>query len=426
MNMETSAQARIPRWSTRQIVTATLVVVAVTVVFWLVYRFFSVLLLLFVAIVLSTAIQPAVNWMYHRGVSKRAGVLAVYLLILLVVVGILFLLVPVVVQQATAIVEQLPQYYQELRGALFNSRFWFLRQLSFQIPPRLNLDGMGEPEDGETLGRVAAFFRYTGLIASGLIVLVAVLLLGFYWTLERDRIVGYLIMLVPIQRRDEARGLVSEMEGRVGGYVRAQFILSSVVGVMSLIAYILIGLPYTLVLAIVAGILEAVPMFGPTLGAIPAIIIALSTDVSTAIWVVVAATVIQLLENNLLVPRVMDESVGVRPIVTLLALATFTSLLGLAGAVLAIPVAAIVQLLLDHFLLQPTLNDHLSPTGRSHVSVLRYKVQDLASDVRKQLKDKDGEVDDATDDMEDALESIAHDLDDILAHFDGERVEDGT
>jgi predicted PurR-regulated permease PerM len=420
MNTETYSQAKLPDWTARQIVTATLVVVAVTLVFWLVYRFLAVLLLLFIAIVLSTAIQPAVNWMYHRGIAKRAGVLAVYLLVLLVVVGILYLLVPVVVRQTTEIVEQLPQYYQTLRGALFNSRFWFLRQLSYQIPPRLNLDGLGQPDEGETLGRVSTFFNYTGLAASGMILVAAVLLLGFYWTLERDRIVGYLVMLAPIKRRDEARGLVAEIENRVGGYVRAQFILSSVVGVMSLIAYMLIGIPYTLVLAIVAGILEAVPMFGPTLGAIPAIIVALSIDLPSAIWVAVAATVIQLLENYLLVPRVMDESVGVRPMVTLLALATFTSLLGLAGAVLAIPVAAIVQLLLDHFVLQPALNDHAPPAGRSHVSVLRYKVQELASDVRKQLKDKDEEADDTADGMEDTLEAIARDLDDILVHFDEE------
>ena len=120
---------------------------------------------------------------------------------------------------------------------------------------------------------------------------------------------------------------------------------------MSLMAYLIIGLPHALVLAIVAGVLEAVPVFGPVLGAIAPMLVALSVDPAQMVWVLLAAVVIQQSENYLLVPRIMDRSVGVNAVVTLLAIAGFSALEGLAGAVLAIPMAAIIQLLLDRYVL---------------------------------------------------------------------------
>jgi predicted PurR-regulated permease PerM len=133
-------------------------------------------------------------------------------------------------------------------------------------------------------------------------------------------------------------------EIKIGGYVRGQGLLSIVIGVLAFIAYLVIGLPYALVLAIFAGVMEMVPIFGPALGAIPAFLVALSIDPSKALWVVVATVVIQLLENAVLVPRIMKNAMGVNPIMVLLSLIAFSSVFGVAGALLALPLAAIIQL----------------------------------------------------------------------------------
>jgi hypothetical protein len=106
-------------------------------------------------------------------------------------------------------------------------------------------------------------------------------------------------------------------------------------------------LPYTLVLALIAGFMEMVPIFGPALGAIPALLAALSTDPSKAIWVLIATGLIQMMENIWLVPRVMKNSMGVNPIIILLSLVAFGSVFGFAGALLALPLAAIIQLIVD-------------------------------------------------------------------------------
>jgi predicted PurR-regulated permease PerM len=201
--------------------------------------------------------------------------------------------------------------------------------------------------------------------------------LGFYWTLESDRSIRNMLLLVSSNQRDHIRELIAEIENKVSGFVIGQGLLCLVVGIMALGAYWLIGLPYTLVLAVLAGLLEAVPVFGPVLGAIPALLIAFSTDPPKAVWVIVATLVIQGLENYLFVPRIMKRSVGVNPFVTLLALAAFSSLFGLAGALLAIPIAAVLQLLLDRYVLQPDQAQAQTLDGRDRLSLIRYETQDL-------------------------------------------------
>ena len=193
---------------------------------------------------------------------------------------------------------------------------------------------------------------YITLAASLSLSAIVTLVLAFYWTLDGPRIIQSFLMLVPQDRRENISELISAMESKVGYYIVGQGILCLVIGIMALIAYLLIGLPNALVLALVAGVLEAVPMIGPLLGAIPAALVALSIGPDKLIWVIVATVVIQQLENNLLVPRVMSKAVGVNPFVTLLALFAFSSFFGIAGALMAIPMAAIIQLVLNHFVFQ--------------------------------------------------------------------------
>jgi predicted PurR-regulated permease PerM len=186
------------------------------------------------------------------------------------------------------------------------------------------------------------------------------------------------------------------------------------IGAVFLGAYLLIGLPYAVVLALIAGLMEAIPVFGPTLGAIPAILVALSIEPRMALWVVAATIVIQLVENNWLVPRIMNKAVGVNPMVVLLALVTLASLLGLPGVLLAIPLAAVVQLLLDRFVWSLPAPEQRLPDGRDRLSKLRYEAQELGQDARKQLKAKDALTTSATDEVEDTIEAIAADLDRLL------------
>jgi predicted PurR-regulated permease PerM len=228
--------------------------------------------------------------------------------------------------------------------------------------------------------------------------------------------------MAPVGRREGIRELVSAMEEKVGAYIAGQGILMLAVGSMALAAYSLIGLPYVLVLALVAGVMEAVPIVGPLLGAIPAVLVALTLGPDKLIWVIVATVIIQQLENSILVPRIMRRAVGVNPFVTLLALFAFGSLLGVAGAIMAIPMAAVIQILLNRFVFNAGATETAASTGRSYDSRLRYEAQALAQDLRNQTRLSQEGTDEGVREKErlmDEIEAIAADLDQLLSHRAG-------
>ncbi len=407
-------------WSFRRVVYATLVLISVILGFWLLFRFNQVVFTLFIAIVIGTVIRPAVAWLHQHGLPQIAGVILVYILLLILLVGFLLLIFPLIVEQSTTIVATAPGYYQNLREWLVNYPNQLLVRLSEFLPASLpSLKPRIAQQTGpEVMASAGQALGYIILMAQAIFIAIVVLVLAFYWTLDGPKIIQSFLMMIPQDQRESINELILAMETKVGSYIAGQGILCLVIGSMALVAYLLIGLPNALVLALVAGVMEAIPMIGPFLGAFPAALVALSIAPDKLIWVIVATVVIQQLENILLVPRVMRKAVGVNPFVTLLALFAFSSLFGIAGAFMAIPMAAIIQLLLNRFVFHPAAMESDVSAGRDYASRLRYETQDLAQDLRKQARlNKDGSDLSLTqiDHVMDEIEGITTDLDALLA-----------
>jgi predicted PurR-regulated permease PerM len=405
-------------WTFRRVVWATLVLISVVLGFWILYRFNQVVFILFIAMVIGTVIRPAVNWLYQQGIPRVAGIILIYLLIFVFIIGFLLLLAPIIIEQGRTIAVAVPGYYQSLHGWLIHHPNPLLVRLSQSFPdvfPGLNPPPEMEEQVIDSAGQV---FEYVTMTARFGFIAIILLVLILYWTLEGPRAIQSLLLLVPQDQRESIRDLISAIESRLGFYIVGQGVLCVVIGLVALLAYSLIGLPNALVLAIIAGVLEAVPMIGPLLGAIPAAMVALSLGPDKLIWVVVATLVIQQLENTLLVPRVMSKAVGVNPFVTLLSLFAFGSFFGLAGALMAIPIAAIIQLLLNHFVFQPATAETEVPEGRDFVSRLRYETQEFRQDLRKQARVKKSGTEQSVtqiDQVMDEIETISTDLDLLLA-----------
>jgi predicted PurR-regulated permease PerM len=405
-------------WTFRRVVWATLVLVSVVMGFWLIYRFNQVIFILFVAIVIGTVIRPAVAWLHQRRVPQTVGVILVYLLMLLLLTGFLLVLFPLISAQGTTVAIAMPDYYQNLREWVITNPNQFLASLSEFLPatlPNLRPGQQTGPEMMASAGQVVGYVtRLAGVIFTAIMILV----LAFYWTLEGPRIIQTFLLAVPQHQRENISDLITAMESKVGLYMVGQGVLCLAVGILALIAYLLIGLPNALVLALIAGVLEAVPMIGPLLGAVPALLVALSIAPDKLIWVIVATVIIQQVENSLLVPRIMKKAVGVNPFVTLLALFAFSTFFGLAGALMAIPMAAIIQLALNHFVFQQTTVELEASAGRDYASRLRYEAQDLAQDLRKQARLKKRGSDQTIKQIEnvmDEIETITTSLDGLLA-----------
>lgn len=370
-----------------------------------------VVLMLFLGIVVATALGPVVDRLRAFGLSQNAAALVAFGLLLLIIGGVVAALAPFFAAQVVQAVHDMPEFYAGFRETVTNSDSRFLRGLGAQLPAN-PFSGISS-DDGLALGaQVAALLPSVGwtLLFGAL-----VLLLSYYWLYYRPLAIQSVALLIPINQRVGAVELWNEIEAKIGAFVRGLAVLSFIIGLLSAIGYVAIGLPYGLTIAIIAGILEAIPYVGPLITLALAALVGLTVSQSMALLAIGIAMVIQLLENVVVVPRVMDKTVGVSPVVTLLALAVFGDLFGLLGVLLAVPLAAVIQVLLDRVILTPTAPEQLEIGGRDKLALLRYQTQDLANDLRQQVRTKTEEIDADVDATEEELEALLVDLDGLLA-----------
>ena len=408
-----SSTGRERRWYPRRVIAATLVLVLVTAAFYLFYRFSNVLFVLFVAAVLATAIRPAVLWLEKRGIPQRLGTVLMFLIISGVTAGVVAVVAPLLISQGSTLAAELPQYYTGFRDWLASTTIPLMRSFAYQLPPKFPLN-MTQPaaQGQEQVNAVAQAVSYARALGWSAFGAVAIMLITFFWIVDREQIVRAGLLLVPIDQREAAREIWDILEEKVGAFIRGQALLCLAIGALSAVAFFAIGLPNALLLAVLAGILEAVPYIGPIATTLLAVSLTLAQSPENIWWVIGACVVIQQIENAILVPRIMDRAVGVNAVVTLLAIAAFGSLLGVGGAIMAIPLAVIVQVLLERFLLNTPAPPAVEIIGRDHVALLRYQAQDLANDLRERIKDHDEEA--GQDLLEEDLEAVVGEIDTLL------------
>jgi predicted PurR-regulated permease PerM len=403
----------------RTVVLATLVVAGIALLFAFVIRFHLILFLFLVAIILATVTRPAVDGLARRGIRPQIGVIMVYLALLAVIALFAALVAPLIIGQVDSVTARLPALYTDLRQTLTSTENRLVQRLASGLPEQLAMPApVASPVTADGLPSFAPASALVKVAGRAGFLVIAILALAFYWVTEGELITRRALLFVRADRRVQARIVWAEMEGKIGGFFRGQLLLMGIVAALSATGYFIVGMPYALGLALVAGVCEAIPMVGPIIGMIPAALVALSIAPDKLPAVILIGVVVQLLENNLLVPRIMDRSVGVNPVVTILAIAAFGALFGLAGALLAIPLAAMMQIIVQRLLL---LRNAVPEVGRSRVSILRLAAGELVADVRKGMAADDREiVTPETETAEDRLEAIAADLDSMLAAVEAE------
>lgn len=390
-------------------VAGTLAAAAVIGSLALVLEFYGALVSLFVGVLLASAVQPVVARLEKR-MPRTTAALLVHTAIVGLAIGFTVVVLPLIVDQVRELWSSLPDLYASLHQQMEWSPSASLRRLAATLPPRID-PGAG----GASLDSLSFALEGLGRLSSALLIAAGIIALSYGWSVGGERTVRALLLLLPLDSRSDVADLVDAATAKLAAFVRGQLLLCAAVGALAFVAYTIIGLPHAAALAMMAGVLEAVPMIGPVLGAIPAALVGLTVDPVMALWVGVATIVIQVAENYILVPRIMDRSVGVNPLVTILAITAFSALLGVAGALLAIPLAALAQLLLERYLLDSPGGAAAVMGGRDQNSALRYEAQHLAADIRQLVRHKDDRAAASVDALEDELETIAIDLDRLLA-----------
>jgi predicted PurR-regulated permease PerM len=353
-----------------------LVVLALGLVVYLLWRLQEVLFLLFLAILLSTTIEPIVNRLRRGVFSRGTGVLAIYTVIILTLGLPAVLLAPSLVAQAASFTEELPTRITALRPYAERLQPLPLRQVTVSGLDQVvtELQSPVAPK-GETI--VAASATVIHFVLDFLLVFV----LAFYWMMERNSLKRSLLRLVPRHHTKDVNLVWLELEEKLGAWVRGQLFLMLVIGVLGGIGFVIFGLPSPIVLAIAAAVGEMIPIVGPYLAFAPAILITLATDPSKLLLLVGYALVVQIVENNILVPRVMNRVVGISPLAIILGIQAGAILYGIPGALLAVPVAAAIQVILAHTVgtsssvgsmqVEPERLEESEPTGSTSAGVSR-------------------------------------------------------
>jgi predicted PurR-regulated permease PerM len=303
----------------------------------------GVLLLVFLAILLAAGLEPIVGWLRERLPIGRAGtIIVVYVLFFLSVIVLAFLVVPASINQAERIIADLPPLFDEARewaadvrpAALATS----LTALIDSVAKAFEANGEPNPDDVVEVGTA---------VAEAGVALMTLLALVFFWLVEHARLQRYVLAFLPADRRPGAREAWNDIETRLGLWVRGQLILMATIGAATGIAYTLLGLPGALLLAVIAALTEAIPIIGPLLGAIPAVLVAATVSPELALLVAGIYVVIQTVEGNVLVPMVMRNTIGISPLLVIVSLLIGGSVGGLVGAFLAVPIAASLEIILS-------------------------------------------------------------------------------
>jgi len=328
----------------RTVAAATAVVLGMVAAAAVAYLLLDILLLLFTGIVVAATLQPWHLALGRWGIPKGSAVLLIYLLLFAGLAAIALVVGPVLVEQIGAFVTDIPATYGSVRASLLASGTASAHFLGGRMPPfeRLAQDVAAfAPQLYQgTLGVTTSIIRIPAAF-------VTVLAIGYYWTMEMPRFERLLLSLLAVERRPRALNIWHEIESKLGGFVRGQGLAMLFIGAASGLGYALIGLPNALALAVVAGLLEAVPLIGPVLAVGPAVLVAVPMGTHTVLLVIGLATLLQLAENNVLLPRIMQRAVGVSALVGLSAVLAFGTLYGILGVLLAIPMTAVIQVLLD-------------------------------------------------------------------------------
>ena len=287
----------------------------------------GILILVFVSFLIAVAVVPFVNFLEKKGVPRGLSTLIILFLIFSGLITLAVSMISPLINQTISFLQQLPPLIERL--APYNI------DLSSALTPQLT------SAPGNVIRLAAGTF-------SSLLALFTVIVISYYLVAERSRLKTRLESWFDAARAKRYLHSVEELEKRLGSWVRGQIFLMFLVGFLSYIGFVLIGLPSAVPLAVIAGILELLPNVGPTVAAVPAVIVGFSISPTHGLLALGLTILIQQLENNLFVPKIMQHATGLLPVVTILVLMIGYRWGGPLLAVLALPLVLSLLLVISH------------------------------------------------------------------------------
>ncbi len=338
--------------TTQQVFRNTLVVILTITAAYALVLSARILIVLLVAIIIASAVRPAVLWLSRRRIPYGLAILLVYGGLMLTLFGLLLAVLPPAANRLAGYIEN----DDRLATRLISAQTWLERN----IEQRFDTDIQLLDEDGirETINNVVTQLResipalageFGGLLGDFVLTVV----MGVYWLTSRDSGIDFLTSLFSVGRRVRIHEMFKEIEGTLGSYVRGVGLVVMFVGVANFILLTLFGVPNAVTLAFIIGVTTALPIIGGYVGAVVATLLALLSSPLHGVFTLISFVLVQQVENHYLTPRVMASSVNLNPILIILVLFIGFSVGGVIGGLLAVPLAGTAMILLRHLIIEP-------------------------------------------------------------------------
>jgi len=300
------------------------------------------LLLVYISALIAMGFSPIVGVLERvRGVPRWLAILVIYLAIVAVLVLVGLMIIPPLVAQAATLWAKMPAYFNEFQTYLIKHKL-MLHRVTLEEAVQSAPTGTGGNAVGTVLVAISS-------LIGGVFGFITILILSFYLLIEAQSMFEALMRFAPAGRRADVATAARQAVIKVSAWLRAQLVLAGVMGVFATIGLYLLGVPYFYVIALIAAIGETIPIVGPVIGGITAVAVSITVSPQLALMVGGYFLVLHQLEANVLVPKIMERGVGVSPVVVMIALLIGGALWGLVGAVLAIPTAAIISVIVSEF-----------------------------------------------------------------------------
>ncbi len=318
--------------------TTTVIKIALAIVLvWFLYVIRDIVVLFFIVLVIVAALGPLVDRM-SKHIPRVLSVIILSIVFLGLLGAIGYLIVPPIIIQLKTLAINLPIIISKL-GPIYQS---IQHSIGNYQEGLFNLSSQ--------LGKISSGLYSTTLgFVSGIVAVVTILVLAFYMLLEQDAIKNFLHQIVPGERKEKIFEITKKIGQRMGGWLRGQVLLMLIVGVADSIALVSLGIPYALTLAVWGGITEVIPYIGPWLGLAPALIIAFTISPLKGLLILIAYVIIQQLESQFLVPKILGKAVGLSPVIIILALLAGAKLMGILGVIIAVPFAAALSVFIQEW-----------------------------------------------------------------------------
>jgi predicted PurR-regulated permease PerM len=332
----------------RRMLQTVLTVAAVAILVAILWQAREALILIYVSALIAMGFAPLVQMIEsphsktRRRLPRWFAILVIYVAILALLTLVALAVVPPLIAQAAALWAKMPEEFDHVQRFLI--RYKLLRR------PITLAEAVQNAPEGASAGAASAVTTVLAALSNlvgGIFGLITILILSFYLLVEAKVMFEYVSRFIPPARRGDVANAAREAVVKVSAWLRAQFVLAGVMGTFAAVGLFVMGVPYFYVVALIAAVGETIPIVGPIVGGVTAVVVALSVSPKLALMVGVYFFVLHQLEANVLVPKIMERRVGVSPVAVMVALLIGGSLMGLVGAILAIPTAAILSIIVD-------------------------------------------------------------------------------